>query len=150
MSEPTKSPNGRPGGKNQPDRFQPKLILFYLAIAAVIFVLWAQTSKGRNDTEISMYEVVLKTQEGLVDSGSIIPNPSGGSDYYNVVGMMQAGEESTQEGAVYDSAGVRKIRRESGEFDDEPAGWADPVSVGDWSFVFSVRASIAHGGPWSA
>ncbi|MGY8692901.1 MAG: AAA family ATPase, partial [Verrucomicrobiia bacterium] len=129
MSEPTKSPNGRPGGKNQPDRFQPKLILFYLAIAAVIFVLWAQTSKGRNDTEISMYEVVLKTQEGLVDSGSIIPNPSGGSDYYNVVGMMQAGEESTQEGVFsvpFKASGklVDKqytILQESGKFEEKVA-----------------------------
>ena len=100
MSEPTKSPNGRPGGKNQPERFQPKVILIWLAIFTVMAVLWYQTDKSGNTNEIPMYDVVVNTEEGLIVSGKIFPNPNGGNDYYDVVGTMKMKDELAPEGFV--------------------------------------------------
>jgi|TARA_B110000495_G_C23036348_1_gene619073 cell division protease FtsH len=146
MSEPTKSPNGRPGGKNQPDRFQPKLILFYLAIAAVIFVLWDQSSKGRNDTEISIHEVVLKTGEGLVESAKIFPNPNGGADYYDIVGFLRQEDAAAPEGFVSvpfkaDGKLVDEqylILQQSGKFEENESNSLMPLLAGLIPFLLII------------
>ncbi len=98
MSEPNNTPSGRPGGKNQPERFQPKVILIWLAIFAVMAVLWYQTDKTGNENQIPMYDVVLATEEGRVESGKIFPNPNGGNDYYDVVGTLREAEALAPDG----------------------------------------------------
>jgi len=101
MSEPNKTPNGRPGGKNQPERFQPKVILIWLAIFAVMAVLWYQTDKSGNENQIPMYEVVIATEEGRVEAGKIFPNPNGGNDYYDVLGTLKEEDATAQDGFRY-------------------------------------------------
>jgi len=98
MSEPKKSSNGRPGGKGQPERFQPKVILIWLAIFSVMAVLWYQTDKSGNQNKIDIYDVVLATEEGLIESGRIFPNLNGGSDFYDVIGMIQERDDTAPDG----------------------------------------------------
>lgn len=98
MSEPNKTPNGRPGGKNQPERFQPKVLLIWLAIFTVMAVLWYQTDKTGDTYEIPMYDVVVATEEGLIESGKIFPNPNGGNDYYDVVGTIKERDDAAPDG----------------------------------------------------
>ncbi len=98
MSDPSNSPNGRPNGKNQPERFQPKVILIWLALITVCVVLWTQSVNSGSDNEITMHEVMEKTRAGEVHSGEIYPNPNGGANYYNVVGKLKVEDVTAEEG----------------------------------------------------
>ena len=97
MSDPSKTPNRGQNGKNQPDRFQPKVIIIWLVIFGVMAVLWYQTDKSGTANEIPMYDVVIATEEGRIESGKIYPNPNGGLNYYDVVGEIRV-ENDTAEG----------------------------------------------------
>ena len=94
MSDSPNSPKRIPNGKNQPDRFQPKVVLIWLAIFAVMAVLWYQTDRGGDANEIPMYDVVIHTENGLIESGKIYPNPNGGNNYYDVIGEMRVPDDS--------------------------------------------------------
>ena len=94
MSDSPNTPKGNPNGKNQPDRFQPKVILIWLVIFAVMAVLWYQTDRGRDANEIPMYDVVIHTENGLIESGRIYPNPNGGNNYYDVIGEMRVPDDT--------------------------------------------------------
>ena len=98
MSDSPNSPKGNPNGKNQPDRFQPKVILIWLAIFAVMAVLWYQTDRGGDANEIPMYDVVMHTENGLIESGKIYPNPNGGNNYYDVIGEMRVPDDTVESG----------------------------------------------------
>ncbi len=98
MSDPTNSPNGRPNGKNQPERFQPKVIILWLAIIGVMAYLWHMTDQSKSDNEIPMYDVVVATEEGRVEEGKIFPNPNGGLNYYDVIGKIQVADDTTVDG----------------------------------------------------
>ena len=98
MSDSPNSPKGDPNGKNQPDRFQPKVVLIWLAIFAVMAVLWYQTDRGGDANEIPMYDVVIHTENGLIESGKIYPNPNGGNNYYDVIGEMRVPDDTVESG----------------------------------------------------
>ncbi len=98
MSDSPNSSKGNPNGKNQPDRFQPKVILIWLAIFAVMAVLWYQTDKGGDANEIPMYDVVVATEEGRIESGKIYPNPNGGNNYYDVIGELRVPDDTAESG----------------------------------------------------
>jgi len=98
MSDPSNSPNRGQNGKNQPERFQPKVIIIWLAIFGVMAVLWYQTDKSGAANEIPMYDVVVATEEGRVESGKIFPNPNGGLNYYDVVGEMRVDSDTAEGG----------------------------------------------------
>ncbi|MCH2387543.1 MAG: AAA family ATPase, partial [Opitutales bacterium] len=98
MSDSPNTPKGNPNGKNQPDRFQPKVILIWLVIFAVMAVLWYQTDRGRDANEIPMYDVVIHTENGLIESGRIYPNPNGGNNYYDVIGEMRVPDDTVEIG----------------------------------------------------
>ena len=98
MSDSPNTPEGNPNGKNQPDRFQPKVILIWLAIFAVMAVLWYQTDRGKDANEIPMYDVVIHTENGLIESGKIYPNPNGGNNYYDVIGEMRVPDDTIEIG----------------------------------------------------
>ena len=99
MSDPSKAPNRGHNGNNQPERFQPKVIIIWLAIFGVMAVLWYQTDKSGTANEIPMYDVVLATEEGRIESGKIYPNPNGGLNYYDIVGEIRV-ENDTAEGGI--------------------------------------------------
>ena len=98
MSDSPNSQKGNPNGKNQPERFQPKVILIWLAIFAVMAVLWYQTDRGGDANEIPMYDVVMHTENGLIESGKIYPNPNGGNNYYDVIGEMRVPDDTVESG----------------------------------------------------
>jgi cell division protease FtsH len=99
MPDPSKTPNRGQNGKNQPERFQPKVIIIWLAIFGVMAVLWYQTDKSGTANEIPMYDVVLATEEGRIEFGKIYPNPNGGLNYYDIVGEIRL-ENDTAEGGI--------------------------------------------------
>jgi len=72
--------------------------LIWLAIFAVMAVLWYQTDKGGDANEIPMYDVVVATEEGRIESGKIYPNPNGGNNYYDVVGELRVPDDTVESG----------------------------------------------------
>lgn len=72
--------------------------MIWLAIFAVMAVLWYQTDKGGDANEIPMYDVVVATEEGRIESGKIYPNPNGGNNYYDVVGELRVPDDTVESG----------------------------------------------------
>jgi len=72
--------------------------LIWLAIFAVMAVLWYQTDKGGDANEIPMYDVVVATEEGRIESGKIYPNPNGGNNYYDVIGELRVPDDTAESG----------------------------------------------------
>jgi len=61
-------------------------------------VLWYQTDKGGDANEIPMYDVVVATEEGRIESGKIYPNPNGGNNYYDVIGELRVPDDTAESG----------------------------------------------------
>ena len=61
-------------------------------------VLWYQTDRGGDANEIPMYDVVMHTENGLIESGKIYPNPNGGNNYYDVIGEMRVPDDTVESG----------------------------------------------------
>lgn len=61
-------------------------------------VLWYQTDKGGDANEIPMYDVVVATEEGRIESGKIYPNPNGGNNYYDVIGELRVPDDTVESG----------------------------------------------------
>lgn len=72
--------------------------MIWLAIFAVMAVLWYQTDKGGDANEIPMYDVVVATEEGRIESGKIYPNPNGGNNYYDVIGELRVPDDTAESG----------------------------------------------------
>ena len=45
-----------------------------------------------------MYEVVTATEEGLIESGKIFPNPQGGNDFYDIIGTLKKEDATAPDG----------------------------------------------------
>ncbi len=85
MSEKNSS-NRRGPGKGAPDRFQPKVIIFWVAIIAVLLTIWVQSANTSTQEEISMSRVIALAKQDAILRGTISPMPNGGSDWYEIVG----------------------------------------------------------------
>ena len=80
------SPNRRGPNKGSPERFQPKVILIWVAIIAVMLTIWFQSNKTGTADVISMAQVIELTKEDKIIRGKISPMPNGGADWYEIVG----------------------------------------------------------------
>lgn len=70
-----------------PDRFQPKMLLFWLAlVAAVLALLYLTPNLQSQQESLTIQEVVERAEAGLLTRGDaaklarIQPDPSGGKD----------------------------------------------------------------------
>lgn len=85
------NPNRRGPGKGAPERFQPKVILIWVAIIAVMLTIWFQSNKTANAEVIPMAQVIEMTKQDKIIGGKISPMPSGGSDWYEIIGTRAVG-----------------------------------------------------------
>jgi len=87
----------RPPQKPGPERFQPKVVIFWVVLVALMMVIWFHSNRRTASEPISIVELVALAEEEQVLGGKITPLPNGGSDWYEVTGSFQT-EVMTDEG----------------------------------------------------
>jgi cell division protease FtsH len=90
-SENKKSNKNDSGSNGSPQRFQPKVLLVYLIIVAVILTIWfANPGAGSNVKQLTISELVEAVKDGQIaeDDGVMEPEPSYGRDGYVISGEM--------------------------------------------------------------
>ncbi|MGF1484682.1 MAG: ATP-dependent zinc metalloprotease FtsH [Opitutales bacterium] len=91
----------RPGGQGgnrttPPDRFQPKMLLIWLALLVGMVLLWRFTDTEGNRERLQHTEVVAKSEEGLLRDVVMRPDPGNGFDFFLLEGTFL---KSLDEGA---------------------------------------------------
>jgi len=89
MPEPDLKKNRRPLKNLPPDRFQPKMLIFWLAlVGAVLALLYYTPSMSTTPEMLTIQDVVERSDAGNIKPGSVIrPDPSGGArDWATVLG----------------------------------------------------------------
>ncbi|HEY1107556.1 MAG TPA: ATP-dependent zinc metalloprotease FtsH [Opitutaceae bacterium] len=89
MSEPDNKKARRPLKSLPPDRFQPKMLIFWLAlVAAVLALLWYPNTMNSTTDVLTIQEVVERAEAGNIKQpgGVIRPDLGGGRDWHTVVG----------------------------------------------------------------
>src|ERR1044071_7545130 len=78
----------RPLKNLPPDRFQPKMLIFWLALAAaVVALLWLTPTMNSTPDVLSIQEVVERAEASNIKPGAIIrPDPSAGRDWVLITG----------------------------------------------------------------
>jgi cell division protease FtsH len=109
-----------------PDRFQPKVLFIWLAVAAAVLILISLTSqKGAATETLKLQAVIELAEKGDVLSGVIRPNPSGGRDWAEINGdLKKTGADGkpvrfASSGRLTDGSMDRLVK--VGVFDQEPA-----------------------------
>jgi len=79
----------RPINKLQPDRFQPKVLLIWLAIiAAVLALFYVPGPKNTPPASLKIQQVVELAEQKMVKEGVINPDTSGGRDWTEITGEL--------------------------------------------------------------
>ncbi len=88
MSEPDSKKNRRPLKNLPPDRFQPKMLIFWLAlVGAVLALLYYTPSMSTTPELLAIQDVVERAEANNIKPGSVVrPDPSGGRDWVAVIG----------------------------------------------------------------
>jgi len=117
----------------QPDRFQPKVLMIWLAIITAIFALYALSdSQQARAAQLSVPEVIGAVEDNRIISGTIKNDPNGGSEWYIIRGEIappgstaeQVKNDSTLNAERFEARGrlteedYTKIRK---DFREEPA-----------------------------
>jgi cell division protease FtsH len=72
-----------------PDRFQPKVLIFWVALAlAVVALLFWSPGITVSPAPLTIYEVVTHAEANDIKSGIIQPDPSGGRDWAVITGEL--------------------------------------------------------------
>ena len=90
-SENDTPPRNPPGNNGSPQRFQPKMLLIYLAIVGVMLTLWFANPGDRSKRRpLTVSELVEAIEEGRVveGKGEMEPDPSYGRDGYVLNGWI--------------------------------------------------------------
>jgi cell division protease FtsH len=96
MAEPDNKKSRRSLKNLPPDRFQPKMLMFWLALVAAVIALFMFSSPitGSPDTP-SIQEIVERAEAGNVKAGAVIrPNPSSGFGWVVISGESRKDAES--------------------------------------------------------
>ena len=111
MSEPDSKKSRRPLKPVPPDRFQPKMLIFWLVlVAAVLALLYGTTGMSPQPEMLTIQEVVERAEAGHVSTearkGAVIrPDPGGGSrDWHTVTGESRMDAS----GLMNPSASIRR------------------------------------------
>lgn len=81
-----KKSNRRSPGKGSPDRFQPKLILFWVILAFAIIMVWQMSNQEVSRKTYSVAQVIELTKRSGIMAGTITPQPNGGAGWYDIIG----------------------------------------------------------------
>ena len=72
-----------------PDRFQPKVLIFWIILAfAVVALLYWSPAIAVSPYQMTIYEVVTHAEAGDIKTGMIQPDPSGGRDWVLITGEL--------------------------------------------------------------
>jgi cell division protease FtsH len=81
MSDLKNDKKRRPLKNLPPERFQPKVLLIWLSIAAAVLALFfLNPARTGSPAELKIQEVVTLAEQGKIKEGSIRPEPGGGRD----------------------------------------------------------------------
>lgn len=119
MPDPEKRKKRGPLKNPTPEKFQPRVILIWLAIFGVIAVLWAMyPPNGGSMRTLKINDVVTAAEDGRITNGVIKQDPTGGAGWVTITGLIQAPAlpDSTS-GDVDASAPIQFISR--GRLTDE-------------------------------
>ncbi|MEM1222481.1 MAG: ATP-dependent zinc metalloprotease FtsH [Verrucomicrobiota bacterium] len=87
----TTPPKNSPGRNNQPQRFQPKVLVIYLVIIATIIIFWAAfPGTDTKVKQLTISELVQAVKDGKIEdeAGVMKPDPSLGENGYIVTGQI--------------------------------------------------------------
>src|ERR1700690_627113 len=74
-----------------PDRFQPKVLIFWVALAlAVVALLFWSPGITVSPASMTVYEVVQHADSQDIKKGMIQPDPSGGRDWAIIPGELNS------------------------------------------------------------
>ena len=100
MSEPDSKKARRPLKNLPPDRFQPKMLIFWLVlVAAVLALLFTTTGAGNQPETLTIQDVVERAEAKniKIDANApaiIRPDLSGGRDWHSITGYSRKDSES--------------------------------------------------------
>jgi cell division protease FtsH len=131
MSDIRNDKKRRPLKNLPPERFQPKVLLIWLSIVAVVLALfYLPNGKMQPTAELKIQEVVERAERGEIQEGTIRPDMSGGRDWMVITGTMKqpvlqveaggpAAKQFTAKGRVTD-ANMERLQK-SAAFKEQPA-----------------------------
>ncbi len=105
------NPNPK-GEEKPPERFQPKVMLIWLALLIAMAGLWLMQSPGDSSSQRTIAEVLKAAEEDLIKEAFIKNDTSGGDEWYVIQGRLR----NTQ----YGKTGIDK---ELEYIPFEAAGW---------------------------
>ena len=83
-----------------PDRFQPKVLVFWIALAvAVGALLYWSPNITVSPAQITIYEVVTRAEANDVKSAVIQPDPTGGRDWVVITGELNEASLKNERGS---------------------------------------------------
>jgi cell division protease FtsH len=82
-----------------PDRFQPKVLIFWIALAfAVVALLFWSPGITVTPAPLTIFEVVTHAESSDIKSGVIQPDPSGGRDWVIISGELNTATLTNERG----------------------------------------------------
>jgi len=78
----------RPLKNLPPERFQPKVLLIWLSIVAVVLALFLLPGKVGSPVILNVQDVIEKAEKNEIASGEIRREPSGGKDWTVITGKL--------------------------------------------------------------
>ena len=90
MSEPDNKKKRRPLKSLPPDRFQPKVLIFFLALfLAALALLFLSPQRLKSPASLKIQRVVELAEEGKIRDGVIHFEGSGGRDWVVITGKTK-------------------------------------------------------------
>jgi len=90
MSEPRNDKKRRPLKNLPPERFQPKVILIWMAVvAAMAALVYFSNGKAQTAANLKIQQIVDFADKGLIAKGEISPDPGNGRDQSIIVGELK-------------------------------------------------------------
>ncbi|MEO6003970.1 MAG: ATP-dependent zinc metalloprotease FtsH [Opitutus sp.] len=112
MSEPDNKKKRRPLKSLPPDRFQPKVLIFFLALfLAALALLFLSPARLSSPSSLKIQRVVELAEQGKIREGMIHPDASGGRDWVVVTG-------ETKESNLESDRGLTNQFRAAGRLTD--------------------------------
>ncbi len=129
MPDPKNDKKRRPIKNLPPERFQPKVLMIWLAIVtAVLALFYLNPGKVAAPETLKIAEVVELTEQGRITEGVIRTDLSGGREYVVITGKMMSAETGPEGRGVKDfraagrltDASVEKLQA-SNKYSEPPA-----------------------------
>src|SRR6185503_10325590 len=101
MPDPDNKKKRRPLKSLPPDRFQPKVLIFFLALfLAALALLFLSPARLTSPATLKIQQVVDLAEQGKIHEGVIHPDASGGRDWVVVTGETKEATLPSDRGAT--------------------------------------------------